>query len=100
MVDIKNIQTEVDTGYLYGRIAEHEENPAVANVFLQMSKIEEGHAWAFIKASDPDYKGTLPRPSLRARTLNLIGKFFGYNYVMGVLMDTEKNISRSIINSK
>jgi len=42
----------------------------------------------------------LPPPSLRARILNRIGKILGYDYILGVLMDTEKNISLSVINSR
>jgi hypothetical protein len=33
---------------------------------------------------------SLPLPSKRAKVLKLIGKIFGYDYVLGVLLDTEK----------
>jgi VIT1/CCC1 family predicted Fe2+/Mn2+ transporter len=98
-MDLKNIQTEIDAGYLYKVLAANEPDPVVAHVFTQMSEIEQGHAEAFansiqMKLSD------LPKPSLRARTLNTIGKVFGYDYVLGVLMDTEKSISNAIVSSK
>lgn len=95
----KNIQTEVDASFLYRKLAENESDESVANVFIQMSEIEKGHAEAFAKKEKISLKN-LMRPSWRAKTLNTIGKTFGYDYVLGVLMDTEKSISSAIINTK
>jgi VIT1/CCC1 family predicted Fe2+/Mn2+ transporter len=64
-----------------------------------MSDIERGHAEAFAKKCSMDII-SLNSPSWRARTLNLIGKVFGYNYVLGAMMDTEKSISSAIISIK
>ena len=99
MINIKNIQTEIDASYLYKILAEHEQDPNIANVFSQMAEIEKGHAIAFMKLNNLD-TSQLPPPSLRARVLNKIGKILGYDYILGVLMDTEKNISLSVINSR
>ncbi len=96
----KNIQTEVDAGYLYQKLAENETDETVANVFDQMSEIEKSHAEAFLKKEKTGNHPVLPRPSFRAKTLNRIGKIFGYDYVLGVLMDTEKSISNAVINTK
>jgi vacuolar iron transporter family protein len=98
-VSKQNLQTEIDAGYLYLKLAENESDETIAHVFRQMSEIEAGHAWAFAKNLLP---GTteLPGPSIQARTLNAIGKIFGYNYVLGALMDTEKNISSAVISKK
>jgi len=95
----KNIQTEIDASYLYHILAEHEAEEAIANVFRQMSLIERSHAEAFAKKENISIEN-LMRPSFRAKTLNLIGKVFGYDYVLGILMDTEKSISAAIINTK
>lgn len=95
MVNLKNIQTEVDAGFLYGILADNEEDKNVANVFRQMSEIEHGHALAFLQKNKMDVS-LLPDPSRRARVLKSIGKLFGYDYVLGVLLDTEKSISNSI----
>lgn len=95
----KNLQTEVDACFLYKRLAEVEEDTTVANVFRQMSDIEKGHAEAFLKKLNTGSL-VLPSPSLRARTLDRIGKIFGYDYVLGVLMDTEKSISNAVIHAK
>ncbi len=97
MINLKSIQTEVDAGFLYKILAEHEEDPNVANVFRQMSEIEMSHAIAFMNKSNLDVS-KLPTPSIRAKILKFIGRTIGYNYVLGVLLDTEKSISSSILS--
>ncbi len=99
MVDFKNIQTELDASYLYKILAENEEDPNVADVFHQMSEIELGHAIAFMKNKNLD-TSVIPPPSWRARTLRMIGKIFGYDYVLGVLLDTEKSIASSVQSAR
>jgi vacuolar iron transporter family protein len=95
----RNIQTEVDAHFLYQKLAEHETDATIAHVFRQMSEIEKGHAEGYAKKEKINLENLL-RPSWRARTLNVIGKIFGYDYVLGVLMDTEKTVSSAIINAK
>ncbi|MBN8684502.1 MAG: VIT1/CCC1 transporter family protein [Chitinophagales bacterium] len=97
---IQSIQTEVDACYLYQKLAENESEPVVAEVFREMSDIEKGHALAFLRKHYPDQAGELPPPSRRARTLNTIGKLFGYDYVLGVLMDTEKSLANGVLKAK
>jgi len=99
MSNLKSIQTEVDAGFLYRKLAENEEDKNVADIFRQMSDIEVGHAEAFLKKMNLS-ANQMPSPSFRAKTLNRIGKIFGYDYVLGVLMDTEKSLSNSVINLK
>lgn len=99
MINLKNIQTEIDASFLYALLAEHESDENVANVFRQMSEIEQGHAIAFMKKNNLDLS-KLPEPSGRAKTLKFIGKVFGYDYVLGVLLDTEKSISSSVISAR
>lgn len=95
----KNIQTEIDAAYLYEKLAANEADVNTAKIFSQMSEIEKGHALAFLRKVNPGAT-ELPSPSGRAKTLNLIGKLFGYDYVLGVLMDTEKVLSTAIIAGK
>jgi len=94
-----NLQTEIDASYLYKQLAAHEADEIIANVYRQMSEIEGGHVTAFAKKSNlrPDQ---LPGPSWRAKTFNIIGKVFGYDYVLGVLLDTEKSLSNAILAEK
>lgn len=99
MISLKNIQTEIDASFLYGILAEHEEDTNVKHVFTQMSEIEKGHAEAFATKNAISI-AQLPGPSGRARTLAFIGKVIGYDYVLGVLLDTEKSISASLIRER
>jgi len=85
----KNIQTEIDACFLYQKLAAHEPDALLANVFRQMSEIEKGHAEAFARKENIPLENLL-QPSWRAKTLNAVGKIFGYDYVLGALMDTEK----------
>ncbi len=95
----KSVQTEIDASFLYQKLAEHEADATIANVFRQMSDIEKGHAEAFGKKANIRVEN-LMQPSWRARTINMIGRIFGYDYVLGVLMDTEKSISSAVVGTK
>ena len=95
----KNVQTEIDACYLYRKLAQHESDETVANVFRQMSEIEQGHAEAFAKIVNMPTENLI-RPSWRAKTMNLIGIIFGYDQVLNSLMDTEKSLSNAIISTK
>ena len=99
MINLKNIQTEVDASYLYHLLAENEKDENVAKVFVQMSEIEHGHALAFMKKNNIDVN-QMPAPSGRAKTLKTIGKILGYDYVLGVLLDTEKSISTGVLKMR
>ena len=100
MIKNSSIQTEIDASYLYAKLAANESDVAVANVFKQMSEIEEGHAIAFLEQLDSQRPVILPGPSFRAKALNFIGKTFSYDYVLGVLMDTEKVLANAVVNAK
>jgi len=95
----KNLQTEIDATYLYRQLAVHEQDKVLAHVFQEMSDIEGSHVKAFA-AKENVSLDQLPGPSWRAKTFNLIGKVFGYDYVLGVLMDTEKTLSSAVIATK
>lgn len=99
MINLKNIQTEIDASFLYKVLAENEKDLNISNIFTQMSEIELGHAHAFMKKNNLDLTQEI-LPSIRARLLKLIGKMFGYDYILGVLLDTEKNIGSSIQNAR
>ncbi len=99
MINLKSIQTEVDAAFLYDLLAKHEDDPNVADIFKQMSEIESGHALAFLRNNGLD-ASQIPGPSGRAKTLAFIGKILGYDYVLGVLLDTEKNLSSSVKHAR
>ncbi|MBP8073915.1 MAG: rubrerythrin family protein, partial [Bacteroidia bacterium] len=75
-----NLQTEIDAWFLYDQLAAHEQDPVLADVFKQMSEIERSHAVAFAKSKGIALS-ELEKPSWRAKTINRIGKIFGYDYV-------------------
>jgi vacuolar iron transporter family protein len=99
MNHLKNIQTEIDASYLYNILAENESDKNVAKVFAQMSEIEKGHAIAFMKKNNVDI-ASIPTASTRAKVLHTIGKIIGYDYILGVLLDTEKSISSGILQMR
>jgi VIT1/CCC1 family predicted Fe2+/Mn2+ transporter len=98
-MNIKNIQTEVDASYLYKVLSENEKDPSVASIFRQMSEIEHGHAVSFLHKNGLG-ESSMPQPSTRAKILRKIGGVLGFDYVLGVLLDTEKSLSTSILRSR
>ena len=98
-MDLKNIQTEIDASYLYKQLSEVEKDANVAKVFAQMSEIEMSHAVALARKFNLN-ADQLPKPSGRARILNKIGEIIGYDYVLGVLLDTEKSISSAVQHAR
>jgi VIT1/CCC1 family predicted Fe2+/Mn2+ transporter len=99
MIKLESIQTEIDASFLYGILADTEDDHHVAKVFRQMSEIEMEHATIFMKRNGLD-ASHLPGPSRRARILKTIGKLFGNDYILGVLLDTEKSLSSGIIGAR
>ena len=94
-----SIQTEVDASYLYSKLAENESDEVLSGVFMQMSEIEKSHAVAFAAKMNLTFD-EISSPSWRAKVLNRIGKTFGYDYVLGALMDTEKQLATAVIQHK
>lgn len=94
-----NIQTEIDASYLYKVLADNESDANIANVFQQMSEIEMSHATAFAEKNKMSVED-LPKPSFRARFLHRIGKMMGYDFILGILMDTEKSLANAIVVNK
>ncbi len=99
MENLQSIQIEVDASFLYALLADHEQDVHVAKVFREMSEIEMGHARAFLRSKGLP-ESSMPKPSRRALTLRWIGKVFGYDYVLGVLLDTEKGLSSGVIAAR
>lgn len=96
-----SLQTEVDAAFLYEKIAAAEKDPGIASVFQNLAGIEQVHATKMLeRLQQQGLQATLPLPSWRARMLNRIGKTFGYDYIIGVMMDTEKSIARAIVRQK
>ncbi len=96
-----SLQVEVDTAYLYETIAGLEKDEEISSFYAEMSRIERTHAKKLIeKAHQMNLEIAFPQPSKRAKILGWIGKNFGYNLILGVLVDTEKSISASVVKKK
>jgi rubrerythrin len=98
-MDLSHIQTEIDAWFLYSKLAEKEQDPIVADIFRQMSEIEFSHAKAFAEQMNVSIKD-VSRPSWRAKTILRIGKVFGYEYILGTLLDTEKGLANTVMKQK
>lgn len=96
---LQHIQTEVDASYLYGVLAAKEEDEHIAHIFREMSAIERSHAVAFLEKNNLSTH-QMPGPSWRARLLEFIGKVFGNDYILGVLLDTEKSLAFSVVQAR
>jgi vacuolar iron transporter family protein len=89
-----SLQTEVDAAYLYTKLADAQDNASVAKLYRGMAEIEMSHAVSM--QNSQRQKGVsfeIPQPSWRAKTLNRIGKLFGYEYVLSTLVETEKALA-------
>jgi len=96
-----SVQTEVDAAFLYEKIAGAETDPGIAGIFRNLAEIEHGHAAKMLeRIQQQGIQAVLPPPSWRARVLDRIGKIFGYDYIIGVMMDTEKSIAQAIVKQK
>ena len=98
-MDLSHIQTEIDAWFLYSKLAEKEEDPIVADIFRQMSEIEFSHAQAFAEKMKVSID-LVSKPSWRAKTILRIGKIFGYEYILGTLLDTEKGLADAVMKQK
>ena len=98
---LANVQTEVDANYLYTKIADAEEDDTVAKLFHDLAGIEQEHAEKMLSVMhEQGMKNPMPGPSFRARTLNVLGRILGYDYIIGVMTDIEKSISNAQIKGK
>jgi bacterioferritin (cytochrome b1) len=98
-MDLSLIQTEIDAWFLYSKLAEKEADPIVADIFRQMSEIEFSHAQAFAEKMKVSID-LVSKPSWRAKTILRIGKLFGYEYILGTLLDTEKGLADAVMKQK
>lgn len=98
---LASLQTEVDASFLYARVAAAEKDPQVKKLFEEMSGIERGHAaHAFEELRAMGIAKAMPGPSWRARTLDRIGSWMGYEHVIAQLMDVEKGLARASVAQK
>ena len=95
------LQTEVDTAFLYNSIAAIQSDENLSRVLESLAEIENGHAQHMlnkIKDFEPDY--SLPLPSSRAKFQLKLGKLFGYSSIISSLSNIEKQFAINSIKNK
>ena len=95
------LQTEVDTAFLYENIAAIQNDANLSKVLNGLADIEKGHArqiFQKVNALDADYQ--MPSASSRAKMQLKAGKYFGYNSIISSLSNTEREFAEIAIKDK
>lgn len=99
---LKNqIQTEIDTSFLYKSIANIQSDDNLNKVLLALAQIEDGHAahmLATIREVEPNFQA--PQPSKRAKIQLKLGKVFGYSSIISNLAGVEKQFAINTVKDK
>lgn len=97
----EQLQTEVDTSFLYVSIASIQSDDNLKRVLQSLSEIEKGHAEHMldkVKSFDANYQ--MPLPSSRAKFQLKLGKLFGYGSIISNLSSIEKQFAVNTIKNK
>ncbi|MFV5703195.1 VIT1/CCC1 transporter family protein [Flavobacterium sp. XS2P12] len=97
----EQLQTEVDTSFLYDSIAAIQSDDNLTRVLRGLSDIEKGHAKHMLDkvlTLAPNYK--MPLPSGRAKLQLKLGKIFGYGAIISNLSSIEKQFAVNAIKNK
>ncbi len=93
-------QDEVDSAWLYGVLAELEEDPKLADVYRRLGATEVAHARHWEEVLQARGQKVPPRhPSWRARTLAALARRFGTSLVLPTLVGQEVGGARSYAGS-
>ena len=95
------LQTEVDTAFLYHSIAAIQKDQNLNRVLEALATIEEGHAQHMlldIQKMLPNYR--MPNASHRAKLQLRLGRYFGYNSIISSLASVEKQMAENTIRNK
>lgn len=97
----EQLQTEVDTAFLYDSIAAIQSDDTLSRVLHSLGEIEKGHAnhlLSKIVTFESDYK--MPLPSSRAKFQLRLGRIFGYSSIISTLSNIEKQFAENTIKNK
>ncbi len=95
------LQTEVDTAFLYSSIASIQSEENLSRVLNSLADIEKGHAnHMFKKVNEIDANYLMPLPSSRAKFQLRVGKLFGYSSIISSLSTVEKQFAENSIKNK
>lgn len=95
------LQTEVDTAFLYDNIANIQTDENLKKVLLSLGQIEKNHANAMLsKLQEIEPQTLMPLPSSKAKLQFKLGKVFGYNSIISNLSNIEKQFAVNTIKNK
>ncbi len=96
-----NLQTEVDTQFLYETLATLEERPEIVDVYRQLARSEQRHAehWRQLLAKSGNNADDVV-PSRRARTLAWLAHHMGPGLVLSTLAEAERAMGQAAASAK
>ncbi len=95
------LQTEVDTAFLYLSIATIQSDENLSRVLNSLAEIEKGHANHMLKkVKELDSSYEMPPPSSRAKFQLRVGKLFGYSSIISSLSSIEKQFAVNAVKNK
>ncbi|TDD94920.1 VIT1/CCC1 transporter family protein [Flavobacterium cellulosilyticum] len=95
------LQTEVDTAFLYASIAIIQSDDNLSRVLESLADIEKGHAQhMFHKVHEFETNYVMPMPSTRAKLQLKLGKVFGYSSIISSLSNIEKQYAVNAVKNK
>jgi VIT1/CCC1 family predicted Fe2+/Mn2+ transporter len=94
-----NWQREIEGAYLYGKLAEAARTPQVGKAMSQMSEDERQHAiiWGQ-RLKEAGVQAQPPTPDLRIHMVALLGRWFGAEAVLGLLINDEVSDIRAYMD--
>ncbi len=95
------LQTEIDTAFLYKSIAAIQTDENLNRVLIALAHIEEGHAQHMLREIQKEIPAyAFPKPSSRAKIQLRLGKIFGYSSIISSLSGVEKQFAINTIKNK
>jgi len=96
-----NLQTEVDTYFLYETLAALDDRPQIIEIYKQLAESEKRHAehWRHLLAKAGDGNVDV-QPSTRARTLAWLARRFGAGLILSTLAEAERAMGQAAASAK
>jgi hypothetical protein len=97
----EQLQTEVDTAFLYTSIASIQTDDNLQKVLHALAEIEHGHAQhMFDEIVKQEANFSMPNPSTRAKVQLRMGRIFGYSSIISNLSNIEKQFAINSVKNK
>ncbi|MBI5506802.1 MAG: VIT1/CCC1 transporter family protein [Deltaproteobacteria bacterium] len=98
---LANLQTEVDTQFLYETLAALDRRPEIVEVYRELAESERRHAehWRHLLAKSGEETADVA-PSRRARALAWLAHRFGPGLILSTLAEAERAMSQAAASAK